>query len=195
MGTQNIIEHLQIVLAPWLTGMIAGGGLGYVCALGIRALFARFPRLRRPGMLVPWRTIVMAFLPLPLLTVVMVYFLGIGPQAGAATVRLFAFLLAWPLTIGVFLAHWSPPPPAVRLVAEARTLAAASVVVAVIAGMFGGGGVGFRLFQYMQFLQWSRAFTVWLTLVALALVMDVLLGIVQMIVSHVAERARPDESP
>jgi ABC-type proline/glycine betaine transport system permease subunit len=39
-------EHLLISLVPWLVGVIAGGSLGYACALTARSLFSAFPSLR-----------------------------------------------------------------------------------------------------------------------------------------------------
>jgi ABC-type proline/glycine betaine transport system permease subunit len=91
----------------------------------------------------------------------------------------------------VLLEYWHPSTLVVRLIAGARTLATASVVVTAAVGIFGGGGLGQIILQYMQLLRWNQAFTGWLILVVLALLPDVLFGILQFACSFIPGKAQP----
>ena len=185
-----VVEHLLISLVPWLAGVALGGGLGYLCAILVRALFSSFPNLSKPAMLLPWRAILMSFLLL-VLSPASVAIFGLGPMAGAVVVGLSMLLLAMPLAASILLENWYPSPLAVRLVGGLRTLATASVVVAVGAGVFGGGGLGPSMIESVQLLQYGRALEGWLVIIALALVLDLLLGIPQLIAFRKSEEAHP----
>ena len=50
----SVVEYFLISWIPWLIGIVVGGGLGVLCALGIRAIFSARPALHRPLMLLPW---------------------------------------------------------------------------------------------------------------------------------------------
>jgi osmoprotectant transport system permease protein len=184
---RRIVEHLLISLLPLLAGVAVGGGLGAVCALVVRALFSALPGLRKLSILLPWRTILMGLLLL-IWTPFIAIRLGIGVATGAVTVGLVMFLLALVFTVAALTEHWHPSPLAIRLLAGARTLAAASGVIAAGAGFVGGGGIGFLMIQGMNLLQYDLAWKGWLVIVILALVLDLLLGIVQLIVFHGLEK-------
>jgi len=170
-------EHLLISLVPWLAGVVAGGVLGYTCALVARRLFSTHPGLRRVSMLLPWRTAAMTLL---LLSPLVVVFVGLGIVAGAVMVGLFVFLLALPSTVTTLFEHWYPSPLVVRLIVRARTLAVASVVVAAVGPlMVGSGGAGVLIFERMRLLDYAEMLRGFAIVVLLALVMDVLLGALQ----------------
>ena len=190
MDVSVIVEHLLISLVPWLAGVLLGGGLGYLYAILARALFSSLPGLHRPSMLLPWRAILMSLLLLVLSPASAAIF-GIGPTAGAIVVGLSMFLLAMPLKAAILLEYWYPSPLAVRLVAGLRTLATASVVVAAGAGLFGGGGLGSSVMESIRLLQFGRAFEGWLVILALALMLDLLLGTLQLMAFRKSEEAQP----
>jgi osmoprotectant transport system permease protein len=175
-----VVEHVLISLVPWLAGVVLGGGLGYLCAILAHTLFSSLPGLCKPSMLLPWRAILMSLL-LVVLSPASVAILGVGPVAGAAVVGLSMLLLAMPLTAAILLEDWYPSPLTVRLIAGLRTLATASVVVAVGAGVFGGGGLGPSMMESIRLFQFGRALEGWLVILALALMLDLLLGILQLI--------------
>lgn len=172
-------EHLLISLVPWLTGIVAGGVLGYACALVARRLFSTRPGLRTVSMLLPWRTVAVTS---PLLSPLVVVFVGAGTMAGAVMVGLFVFLFAVPLTVVTLLEHWYPSPLVVRLIATARTLATASVAVAAVGPpVAGSGGAGVLIFQGMRLLDYPQMLKGFLIVVLLALLVDVLLGVLQLL--------------
>jgi len=185
-----VVEHLLISLVPWLAGVVLGGGLGYLCAILVRVLFSSFPDLSKPSMLLPWRAILMSLLLL-VLSPASVAILGLGPMAGAVVVGLSMLLLAMPLTAAILLENWYPSSLSVRLVGGLRTLATASVVVAVGAGVFGGGGLGSSMMESVRLLQFGRALEGWLAILALAVLLDLLLGIPQLIAFRKSEEAQP----
>jgi hypothetical protein len=190
MEASTIAEHVLISLVPWLAGVVVGGGLGYVCARATRILFSSLPGLRRPSVLLPWRTILMGLLLLVLSPASEVLF-GIGAVAGAVVVGLFILLLTMSFTATVLFEYWHPPSLVLRFFAGARTLGTASLVVAVGAGVFGGGGIGPTMIRAISLLQYGQALKGWLTIVVLMLMLDLLLGGLQLIVSGILERAKP----
>ena len=173
-------EHLLISLVPWLAGVVIGGGLGYACALVARRLFSTLPGLHRASMLLPWRTVVVT---LPLMSPLIVIYIGLGRGAGAVMVGLFVFLFALPFTVAALLEQWYPSPLVVRLIAGARTLATASVAVAAVGPpLAGSGGAGLLIFQQgmllLDYPQMLRGFAI---VVLLALMIDILLGVLQLL--------------
>ncbi|MDH4138063.1 MAG: hypothetical protein OEW09_15295 [Anaerolineae bacterium] len=179
MNVSTFGEHLLISLVPWLAGAIVGGGLGYACALVARRLFSTFPGLRKASMLLPWRT---AAVTLPLLSPLVVILVGLGIVAGAVMVGLFVLLFALPFTVVILLEQWYPSPLAVRLIAGAKTLATASVAVAAVGPpMAGGGGAGVLIFQGMRLLDYAQMLRGFSVVVFLALTIDVLLGVLQLL--------------
>jgi len=176
-----LAQHLLIALLPWLVGVVGGGGLGYACAVMARALFSKRPALRRPLILVPWRTIAVT---LPLLSAFVPAVLGLGMITGMAIVGLFVFSLAFPFTVATLLDHWHPSTLLSHLIAGARTLGTASVVVAAATAMVGGGGgVGAMIFYGMSIPEHGELLVGLSTVVLLALMVDVLLGGLQLLFS------------
>jgi hypothetical protein len=174
-------QHLLIALLPWLVGVIGGGGLGYACAVVARALFSKRPALRRPLILVPWRTIAVT---LPLLSAFVPAVLGLGMITGMAVVGLFVFSFAFPFTVATLLDRWHPSTLLSHLIAGARTLGTASVVVAAATAMVGGGGgAGAMIFYGMSIPEHGELLIGLSIVVLLALMVDVLLGGLQLLFS------------
>jgi heme/copper-type cytochrome/quinol oxidase subunit 2 len=70
-------------------------------------------------------------------------------------------------------------------------LATASIVMAAASTTIGGSSsLGNLMLQYMQLRRYHQAREVWLTIVGVTLAVDVILGVVQMVVAHIAERRR-----
>lgn len=181
-----MLKHLQLALVPWLTGMVVGLGAGVVCAWGTCTILARYPGLRWLFMLSPWRTALMGVL-LVLWSPAITCATGLGPQISEMVIRLSVFLLAWPLTAAVLLDHWTPSSLAARLTAGTRTLATAAVAVE---------AQTYKIMAY-EFVQWPDwVFQRWLAVVVVIMTVDVLLGIVQALVSSIAEyRSRSRMQP
>ena len=182
MNVSTFGEHLLISLVPWLAGAIVGGGLGYACALMARRMFSTFPGLRKASMLLPWRTVSVT---LPLLSPSVAIPVGLGIVAGAVMVGLFVLLFALPFTVVILLEQWYPSPLVVRFIARARTLATASVAVAAVGPpLVGSGGAGVLIFQQgMRLLDYPQMLRGFSIVVFLALMIDILLGILQLLFS------------
>jgi len=178
LSTSAVVAYLLMSTIPWLIGMAVGGGLGALCALGIRAVFAARPGLRRTSVLLPWRTLLMGLLLLVWSPFVFVL-LGLGPFAGGTMVGASVLLLALAFTAGTLVEHSRPSPLGVRLAAGARTLAVASGLVVVGAGVMGGGGLGWFLQEGARLQQYGLMWQAFLVVLALALALDLLLGVVQ----------------
>lgn len=184
-------QHFLISLVPWLAGVIVGGGFGYVCALVAHSLFSAFPGLRRPSMLLPWRTVAVT---LPLLSPVVPVFVGLGMVAGGVMVGLFVFLFALPFTVVTLLDHWYASPVLMRLIGGARTLATGSVAVAAVTTVVGGGGgAGWLIFEGMQLLDYPAMLRGFSIVFLLALMSDILLGALQLLLSLTSRKAQPIE--
>jgi len=189
----GVVAHFLISGIPWLVGIVAGGGLGVLCALGIHALFSARPELRRPSVMLPWRTLVMGLLMVAWSPFIVV-FLGLGAIAGGAMVGAWVFLLALAFTAATLIEHWHPSPLSVQLIAGARTLAVASGMIAIGVGVIGGGGIGHLILEGVRLLQYDLMWRGLLTVIALALVLDLLLGVVQAFALNLAGMERPDGS-
>ena len=195
MNVSTFGQHLLISLVPWLAGAIVGGGLGYACALVARRLFSTFAGLRKASLLLPWRTVSVT---LPLLSPLVVIPVGLGIVAGAVMVGLFVLLFALPFTVVILLEQWYPSPLVVRFIARARTLATASVAVAAVGPpVVGSGGAGVLIFQGMRLLDYAQMLRGFSIVVLLALMFDVLLGVLQLLfartsreVNHISTRSR-----
>jgi ABC-type proline/glycine betaine transport system permease subunit len=181
-------EHLLISLVPWLVGVIAGGSLGYACALTARSLFSAFPSLRSVSMLLPWRVFAVT---VPLLSPLIPVVLGLGTLAGATMVALLVLLVALPFTASTLLEHWYPSPLGVRLISGFRSLAAASVAVGTwIPMVAGSGGAGVLIFREgWQLLDYSLVLRGLCVVALLALVADVLLGVLQCLLGRAPVKA------
>jgi ABC-type nitrate/sulfonate/bicarbonate transport system permease component len=195
MSTSVLGQHLLISLAPWLAGVVVGGVLGCLCALVARRLSSALPGLYRVSSLLPWRTVAVT---LPLLSPLVVIPVGLGIVAGALVVGLFVFLFALPFTVVTLLEHGYPSPLVVRFIARARTLATASVAVAAVGPpVVGSGGAGVLIFQGMRLLDYAQMLRGFSIVVLLALMFDVLLGVLQLLfartsreVNHISTRSR-----
>lgn len=182
-------QHLLISLVPWLAGVVVGGGLGYTCALAARSLFSTLPGLRRASMLLPWRTVAVT---LPLLSPWVAVLVGLGRVGGAVMIGLFVFLFALPFTVVTLLEQWYPSLFVVRLIARARTLATASVSVAAVVPLVqGSGGAGVLIFQGMRLLDHAQMLRGFSIVVLLALMVDVLLGALQLLFACTLRTTRP----
>lgn len=126
--------------------------------------------------MIPWRSIVVAT---PLLFPLIPLWVGLGSFAGALMVGAFVFVFALPLAAIIFIERERPPRLANRLAGLARTLASASVVIAVFAGWTGGGGLGHALSQAWMHMEYAQAAGIFWEIVAITLLVDILLGVVQ----------------
>lgn len=176
-----IVEHLLISWIPWLIGVVVGGGVGLLCARGMRALFSAKPAWRYPSALLPWRTLVMMFL-MAAWSPLIVILLGLGPVAGGVMVGSSVCILAMAFTATTLVENWYPSPFVVRLIGGARTLVVVSCLIAAGVGQIGGGGLGF----YLRLAPWLLAGkllwqVVLVVVIAAALVLDLALGLAQLI--------------
>ena len=83
--------------------------------------------------------------------------------------------------------HWHPSPLGVRLLAGARTLAVGSCLLAVGVGFVGAGGVGPSILEGMRLLRYDLLWRGVLVVLALALGLDLLLGLAQMAASYLPD--------
>jgi hypothetical protein len=173
-----VVVHLLITCIPWLIGITAGGGLGVICGLAIRAIISANPAWRSALVLLPWRTLVMGFLAAvwsPFIASLM----GLGPITGGIMVAGSISVLAMAFAATTLLEHWYPSPLGSRLVAGARTLAVASGLFAAGVGLLGGGGLGYLILEAARLSQYGVKWKGLLVVLALALVLDLALGVAQ----------------
>jgi hypothetical protein len=146
----------------------------------LRAIFSARLALRRPLVLLPWRTFVKGFL-MAVLSPFTVSLLGIGPISGAVMIGASVCLLAMAFTATMLVERWHPSPLGAQLIGGARTLAVASGLIAAGAGLLGGGGLGYTLMEVVRLSQYGLMWKGLLVILALALVLDLMLGFAQMI--------------
>ena len=174
---------------PWFVAVLVGGGLGYVFAVVMRRAYTRRPRLRRASTLLPWRTLAVT-LTLIVLSPLIPVFMGLGTAAGATLVALFVLVWALPSTAGAVLDHWYPASLTGRLIGAFRTLATATVAIVILTpAVAGSGGAGRLIFQEgWQVLDYPQVVRGFLVVVLLALVIDLLLGGLQLLLPRPSKR-------
>lgn len=185
-----VVVHLLITLIPWFLGMTIGGGLGALCGLGIRVMFSTMPALRQPFVLLPWRTLVMGLL-IVVWSPFIVSLLGIGPVAGGVVVGGSTSILALAFAATILVEQEFPTPLSARLVAGARTLAVGSGLIASGVGLLGGGGLGHIILEAARVQEYGLVLKGLLVILILALVLDLGLGLVQMIIQQPGTTSKP----
>jgi hypothetical protein len=178
ISTAAVVAHILTTWIPWLIGIAVGGGLGVLCGHGMRVIFSARPALRRPLLLLPWRTVVMG-LVMVVCSPFIVTLLGLGPIAGGIMVGVSVCLLALAFAATMLVEHWHPSPLGAQLIGGARTLAVASGLIAAGVGLVGGGGVGHLILAGARALQYALMWKSLLVVLALALALDLVLGIAQ----------------
>ena len=180
VSTAAVAVHLLITCIPWLIGIVVGGGLGALCGHGMRALFSARGALRHPLVLLPWRTFVMGLLII-VWSPFVVSLLGIGPITGGLMVAGSVCLLVTAFTATMLVEYWHPSPLGARFIGGARTLAVASGLIATGVGLLGGGGLGYTILEAARLSQYGLMWKGLLVMLVLALVLDLTLGLAQMI--------------
>lgn len=182
LSISNAAVVTQVLLAwiPWLIGIVVGGGLGALCGLGLRAFFSASPALRRPLVLLPWRTFLMGLL-MVVWSPFVVSLLGIGPITGGMMIVGSVGLLATAFTASTLVENWHPSLLQARLIGGARTMAVVSGLLAAGVGLLGGGGLGYIILEAARLSQYGVMWQGLLVVLALALVLDLVLGLAQMI--------------
>jgi hypothetical protein len=188
MTLSTVLEHLLISLAAWVVGGAVGGVLGFLIAIKVQTLFTAAPHLRRLSMLLPGRTVGLNLL-IAAWTPASVFLVGLGPVSGLLDNSLVILLFTLPFTVSLFLERWYPSPFAIRVIAGLRTLATASIVATAFLGSDDAYGIGWNLWISIANLRYDEFLQVWLVLAVLILILDVLLGIVQLVVAdHIEKR-------
>lgn len=180
MTTAIVVEHLLISLGGWLLGVTLGGALGALIAYGTRRLFSATPNLRRVSTLIPGRTVLLNLL-IVAWTPASIMVMGLRPSAGLLNMSLVMALFTLPLMLSLLLERWYPSRFAVRVIAGLRTLATTSLVATIFWG--DSHGIGGYMSRSLNDLHVEGLFQGWLVLAILVLILDVSLGIVQLMVS------------
>jgi hypothetical protein len=178
MDASLVYDHLLISLVSWLGGIIIGGGMGYAGAYLLRDLFISKLPVRRAATIVPWRAMVLGLLLFAWSPFIPIR-LGLGTASAMVMVGLFAVLLWLPFAVGVLLHQWFPALLEARLLGGSRSLAMTAMAAALAVGVPTGRGAGAYLMQQVNLLHWDQAVRGALSVAVLALIVDLLLGVLQ----------------
>ncbi len=189
--TVVILQFLQSTVFILVAGLLVGGGLGFFFGWLLKLLYNAKPGLRAPFMLFPWRTILLAAL---ILTCTPVLFYLLGPDQAFSPVLpsvITFLLLVFCLVIDLLLSHWLPTGLGVKLSGLLRTLAVLCPVLVLVGSdpappLFGAGPGGYSMLRAVrvQVASTLKLDDMWIMLgivVGLGLVLDLLLGVVQML--------------
>lgn len=184
------LNHILISLIGSMTGLVLGGGLGYLLAVGLRKLFSGKPQLQELSVFFPWRTLVMSLLVLLGFPVKAVVFfgLGLGVRSGMVIVSLIIILLSFVVVTTRLLEHWLPNTIKNSLFAWGRTLTTSSVIIALFLGPFSLGGLGFSMKQNINLLNDAEVLRIYGIVIAIILMFDLVLGTVQFAVFRNQEK-------
>jgi hypothetical protein len=112
---------------------------------------------------------------------------GPGVELGLASMSFLIFALALPFTASLITGYWFPPSLGERLAAGARTLGVASVVLAITAQQWGAGGAGWLIVSGMREFDYSRMWLGYAIVAGSALIVDLVVGAIQMAIRGPAE--------
>lgn len=180
MNSSIVVEHLLLSVLAWLAGLAAGSVLGYAYARLAGRLWAAQPRLRRPVVVLPWRTVVVMAAAITLVYPYTAEAIGLGRAAGLLSVAMTVFVLALPFVAGLLLEPDPPAPPSARFIAGARTLALVAIAAAVMAYNAGAGGAGQLIWDGMNLGDRPQVVAGFVVVALLCLAADLLLGLLQM---------------
>lgn len=180
MRIDMVFEHAMISLVGLLVGVIVGIPLGYGISRLVKRFYSSNDRFRELSLFLPWRTMLAASLLIFLFPVIVVIKFGLGLISGIVSVGVVVFLLTIVITVDALLLHQRVGDEKVRIVSALRTLSVLSIVLTTHFGIFGGGGLGFIAFQSIRLLKYNVAITSLFWMVFLALVLDLVFGLVQL---------------
>ena len=184
----RILEYILITLIPLLVGIIIGGGLGTLLALAGRAIYRSSPLIRKIALILPWRTLLLGLILL-VWSPYLVLRMGIGPRVVGLIVGLVIFLASAAVTSTILLEEWVPSPLWQKLLGAVRLFAAAAPVIAAAAGFMNTGGLGFLIIQGARTFRFGIAWQGYLLVVLLVLILDLVLGGVQVLAAFMIKSA------
>lgn len=180
MNSSVVIEHLLLSVLAWLAGLTSGSVLGYAYARLAGRLWAARPRLRRPAVVLPWRTVVVMAAAITLVYPYTAKAIGLGHAAGLLSIGVTVIVLALPFTAGLLLQPEPPSPLSARFIAGARTLALIAIAAAIMAYNAGAGGAGQLIWEGMNVGDQQQVATGFAVVALLCLATDFLLGLLQL---------------
>ncbi len=175
-------QPVVIMIGALLAALLAGGGLGALAAWLLGRLFKKVPGLRLPFIPLPWSTIFFA-----LCLAFFVLMGGYDPQSWFSAVPpglgFMAIILL--LVAAGMLLQWAPSGAGVRLLGLARTATVLFSIVVIL--LVEAAGANFLTDAIEQALATSPIYDQWIIigfLLSLGLILDILLGVVQMLVAY-----------
>lgn len=179
----ELLQHLWLTLAPWLIGMVLGGGLGHLISLFLRRFFGTSLSLRTWFTIIPWRTGVAFILLTAIYSPYLIRYFGLGFTTALLKLGIVSFILSFTLTIYSFLILQETPTIFLRLVSISRTMAVAMAYFAITAADVGADGAGVLINDSLVKLDNEIFFNGVFVVVLISVVLDVFIGVIQILVS------------
>jgi hypothetical protein len=136
-------------------------------------------------MLLPWRTVMLNLLIFTW-TPASFILIGLRPLSGLVNTGLDISLFALLLAVSLLLDQGYSSNFAVRVIAGLRTLATTSLAAAAFLSDF--HGIGWRMSRSLVSGDYNEFFRNWLALAVLILILDIMLGIVQLAIANRIEK-------
>lgn len=178
---ETFFEHLWLTIIPWLIGMVFGGGLGIFIARSLRPYWETQSTFRSVLLIAPWRTLAVFLLLLTVRSPFMFRYFGLGQATAVAWLSIFSFLLALGMAISLLVTPPETKTPIMRGISFARTLAVVLSPAAIIASDAGAGGAGKLINEGLMTLDQNIFLNGILIVVLVAAILDILLGVVQLL--------------
>jgi len=180
MSIRNIFQHILLSLGPCLIGSALGGLTSYMLASWVKGWGSLENKNVSRLILFPWRTLILILLVI-VFSPIFVIWIGLGNSTSFLMTTSFIFLLSLPMATSIFLNKWSSLSTTTHMISSIRTLATSSIVIAIWVSIYsGGGGLGSLMLKHMQLLEFNLWLSNWLVVVVITLVVDILLGILQL---------------
>ena len=178
---ETFFEHFWLTAVPWLIGILFGGGLGYLVARVLRPFWQTRASFRSALLIVPWRTLGALIILLTVRSPLLLRYFGLGQATALVWLTILSCLAAFGAALNLFLTSPKSSTTTSQAIASARTIAVGLSIVAIIAFDAGAGGAGELITNSMLTLDRNLFMTGVFTIVAVSVILDILLGVVQVL--------------
>ncbi|HEY62801.1 MAG TPA: hypothetical protein G4N95_09150 [Anaerolineae bacterium] len=179
MRIDLVFQHAIISLVGLGIGAIVGIPPGYAISRLAKRLSSDNAHFQKRFLFVPWRTLLVASLLVFLYPVIIMIPLGLGLLSGILSVGVNIFLIALVMTVDAYLIRQRADDEKVRISSVVRTLSVLSILLATQVGIVSGLGLGYEAYKNIRLLNFNAAIGSWLWMIFLALILDLVFGLVQ----------------
>jgi ABC-type proline/glycine betaine transport system permease subunit len=195
MQIADVLEHFFVSIIGWSLGATLGIALGYWL---YQKYFKNRDDCTNPVFfrsIIPWRTILAMLILMNLFPYLLVSMEGAGIKTGLASVSWIILICSAPVTVQLAQLANSQITAISFLLSLIRSFLVLSPIIGTYYGMWGGGGLGFYLYQSLVLRRFDDALFIFLAITAGILAIDILAGIIEYLARRGIFKREPLHEP